>query len=399
MANSNLTMTMVTREILRVLHQKANFLRTITRSYDDSYAKTGAKIGDTLKIRLPNEYTVTTGAALGTQDLSETSVDLTVATQKHVGLNFTSDDLTLDLDDFSTRIIDPAVSVLVASVEADGLQTMTKQVANLIDSDGSAFSYTDILNGRRRLNECLAPQDGSRSALLSPAHSVKIVDALKGLFHSSEQIDKQYIDGEMGKSAGFSFFENTHVTDHTTGTAAEGDTLYNVNGAAEDGSTITVDTGSTTFLVGDVVTFAGANAVHPETKVSLGYLKQFVITANSGASATTLTIDPPLVASGGRQNVSGFPTNAGAVSKIGAGNAETLNGSLVYHKNAFAFATADLVMPRGVDMAAREVLDGVSMRLVRQYDINNDKFPCRLDILYGYKAIRQSLACRLHADG
>lgn len=399
MANSNLTLTQVTREALRVLHQKANFLKTINRQYDDSFARSGAKIGDSIKIRLPNEYTVRTGAALSTQDLDETSVTLQVATQKGVDLNFTSDDLTLDLDDFSERIIQPAISVLVANVEADALQTLTKQVPNLVDSDGSAVAFLDVLKGRRKLNENLAPEDGQRSCLLSPAHSATLVDALKGLFHSSSQIDKQYVQGKMGESAGFTFYENTHITDHTTGTAAEGDTSYNVNGANQSGATLTVNTGTATFKAGDVITIAGCNAVHPETKTSLGYLKQFVITADAGASATSLSISPSIVTSGARQNVSGAPTNAGAVSKVGAGNAELLNGSLVYHKNFATFATVDLVMPRGVDMAARETLDGVSMRLVRQYDINNDKFPCRLDILYGYKILRPTLACRIHADG
>ena len=80
-----------------------------------------------------------------------------------------------------------------------------------------------------------------------------------------------------------------------------------------------------------------------------------------------------------------------------AGTASTaVQTGLAFQKGAFAFATADLVMPEGVDWSAREVYDGLSMRIVRAYDINNDKFPCRLDILYGYQTLRAQLAARYH---
>jgi hypothetical protein len=397
MANTILTATAVTREALRVLHQKSNFIGTINRAYDSSFAKTGAKIGDSLKIRLPNQYTVRTGATLSTQDTTESSTTLQVATQKGVDLTFTSDDLTLDLDDFSERIIQPAMSVLIANVENDAL-SMYKNVANIVDSDAAAISMLDILKGRQSLVENLAPEDGKRTALLSPTHTANLVNALKGLFHDSDAVEQQYREGKMGRTGGFTFFENSMVGKHTTGTAAK-TTGYLSNGATQSGASITVDTGSTTFLIGDVITFAGVYDVHPETKVSTGVLKKFVITADSGASATTLAISPTLVATGATQNASGTIADNSAVVKVGAGASELLDCSMVYHKDAFTFATADLVMPSGVDFAAREVLDGISMRIVRQYAISSDTFPCRLDILYGYKTLRQQLACRIHADG
>ena len=164
-------------------------------------------------------------------------------------------------------------------------------------------------------------------------------------------------------------------------------------------ATLTVDGGTTTFLVGDVITLAGVYRVHPETKVSTGVLQQFVVTADSGTSATSLAISPAIVATGARQNVSASPADNAAIVKVGAGANELLSGSLAFHKNAFTFATADLVMPTGVDFSARETYDGISMRVVRQYDINSDKFPTRLDILYGFKTLRPQLACRIHADG
>lgn len=397
MANTILTPTAVTREALRILHQKLNFIGTINRQYDDSFAKSGAKIGDSLKIRLPNRYTVRTGASLSTQDVTETSTTLQIATQKGVDTTFTSAELTLSLQDFSSRILDPAMSVLAANIEADAY-TMYKDVANMIDSDAAAFSFLDIMNGRRRLNEELAPLDSNRVAMLAPKHEVKIVDALKGLFHDSSAIKEQYREGMMGRTGGFDFYENSLITDHTTGTAAK-TTGYLSNGATQSGATITVDTGTTTFLKGDVITFAGVNAVHPESKADLGYLKQFVVTANSGSSATSLAISPALVATGATQNASTTIADNSAIVKVGAGASELLTTSMVYHRDAFCFATADLQMPNGVDFAARETFDGISMRIVRQYAISTDTFPCRIDVLYGYKTIRPEIACRLHADG
>lgn len=399
MANSVLTPTAVTREALRVLHQKLTFVGSINRQYDDSYAKTGAKIGDSLKIRLPNEYTTGTGNVMTAQDTQENSVTMTIGTQRWVAMNFTAAELTLSMDDFSNRVIEPAMARLAANIESDVWTNLYKTVYNLSDEDGTAFTLLSALKGRKVLNDNLAPQDNNRTALLSTAHQVKLIDAVKGLFHDSAAIKEQYREGMVGRTAGFDFYESTHTTDHTTGTAVQGDTLYNVNGASQSGASLTVDTGSTTFLVGDVITIAGCNAVHPETKVSTGALKQFVITANSGASATTLSISPAIVTSGPTQNVSAAPTNGGAISKIGAGASGLVNSSMVYHRDAFAVAFADLLMPKGVDFAAREVYDGISMRIVRQYDVVNDKFPCRVDVLYGYKAIRPEMACRLHADG
>ena len=397
MANSLLTPTAVTRGALAILHQKANFIGNINRQYDDSFAKSGAKIGDSLKIRLPNQYTVRSGATLSAQDTTETSTTLQVATQVGVDLNFTSADLTLSLEDFSSRILEPAMSALAANIEATVYAGCYKAVNNMIDGDAAAMAYDYMMQGRQRMNEELAPMDGDRTAIWSPYHARKLNVDLKGLFNDSAQVAKQYREGIVGRTGGYDHYENTHVGKHTTGTAAK-TTGYLSNGATQSGAAITVDTGTTSFLVGDVITFAGVNAVHPETKADLGRLAQFVITANSGTSATSLAISPAIVATGATQNVTTTVADNSAIVKVGAGASETLDTSMVFHKNAFTFATADLVMPQGVDFAAREVLDGISMRIVRQYDIANDKFPCRLDVLYGYKAIRPTWACRVHAD-
>lgn len=395
MPNSILTPTAVTREALRILHQKLNFIGNINRTYDDSFAKSGAKIGDSLKIRLPNEYTVRTGATLSAQDTSEISTTLQVATQKGVDLNFTSVDLTLSLDDFSKRILDPAMSVLAANIEADAL-SMSLDVFQNVNNIGSAITFGKLMASRKVLNDSLTPLDNNRSVLLNTQDNVDLVDSLKGLFQDSTAIKEQYREGSMGRTGGYDFYENTLMANTTTGTAAAA-TGYTVNGAVTtNGSTsVVLAAGANTFKKGDIITFVGCNRVHPETKADTGALQQFVVTADYAGGAGTISISPAIYTSGGRQNVvAAGIANGVAVAKVGGASA-VYKPSLAFHKDAFAFATADLVMPSGVDFSSRQVLDGISMRIVRQYDINNDKFPCRLDVLYGYKTIRPQLACRI----
>lgn len=401
MSNTLLTPTSVTREALRVLHQKLNFIGNINKQYDSSFAQSGAKIGDSLKIRLPNEYVVRSGMTMSAQDTTEQSTTLQVNNVKGVDLNFTSEELTLSLDDFSTRIIEPAMSVLAANIEADAL-TMYKDVYNISDEDGTAATLKSFLYGRQIMNDNLAPQDNNRSALISTEHSVKLVDALKGLFQDSEAIKKQYKEGIMGRTAGFDFYENTLLVPHTTGTAVK-TTTYTVNGAvtANGSAAVTVaSAGSTTFKKGDIFTVAGCYRVHPETKVSTGKLQQFVVTTDYAGGAGSLAFAPAIYTSTGRQNVvAAGMANGSALVKVGAAASETLSPSMVFHRDAFTFATADLLLPKGVDFAAREVMDGISMSIVRDFTISDRSFPCRLDVLYGFKTIRPQLACRIHADG
>jgi hypothetical protein len=223
-----------------------------------------------------------------------------------------------------------------------------------------------------------------------------MVDALKGLFNAQDKLSSNYKEGRLaGPFAGFDdIYENTLWPTLTTGTDdGTGDHL--VNGANQTGASVTHSSNGTgTFVVGDIITFAGCNSVHPETKSDTGNLKQFVVTAAMSGTATTVSISPSIVTSGATQNCSASPTTTGAITKVGGASA-VHNISMAYHKDAFTFATADLIMPKGVDMAARKVMDGISLRIVRNYDINNDKFPCRIDVLYGYKATRPELACRL----
>ena len=403
MANSLLTPTAVTREALRILHQKLNFVGTCNRQYDSSYAQDGAKIGDSLKIRLPNQYTVRSGATLSAQDTTEQSVTLQVATQKGVDVNFTSSELTMDIDDFSDRILEPAMAVLAANIESDAI-SMYKDVYNEVSDVGASITANDVLTASKVLTDNLAPYS-QRCLNLNTQDNLDLVDALKGLYNDQTKVGKNYREGRVASNTfGFSdIMENTLMPTHTTGSDdGTGDYLVNDSGTIAEGSTsITVDTGAGTWKEGDIFVFAGVNRVHPETKADTGILQQFVVTADVSSSATSISFSPALRSSGALQNVSAMPANNAALSKLESDRSTAIGASadygisMAYHKDAFAFATADLLKPKGVDFVAREVMDGISMRIVRDYDISNDKFPCRVDVLYGYKAIRPELACRI----
>lgn len=402
MANSLLSPTEITREALRVLHQKLRFISTIDRQYDDRFAQSGAKIGTSLQIRKPNEFTVRTGKTLDAQDVTEETVTLNVTSQAGVDLNFSSAELTMTIDDFSSRYIDPAMSRLAAHLEADAL-SMYKDVFEEICDDGDTATVADILEGNKLLTDRLAPMDG-RTLLLNTRDTVSLVNANTGLFNPQANLARQYKTGQV-QSQFFGYdnvMESSLMPTHTTGTETANTYRTDIAAGEDDGSdgSLHVDTGSTTFKQGDIIEIESVFDVHPETKATRSRLKRFVVTADFAGSEGDLKIYPPIIATGARQNVSAAAADGKIIYKresdasTALGNAAAYDISMGYHKEAFTFVTADLIMPKGVDMAARSVVDGISMRLVRQYDINNDNMPCRLDVYYGKKAIRPEFAVR-----
>jgi hypothetical protein len=392
MANTILTMDVITKEALRILHQKLTFLGTINRQYDKSFAQTGAKAGNSIRIRKPNQYSVSRGPTLAAQDVVEESLTLEIKPQFQVGMNFSALDLTLSIDDFSRRFIAPAVSTMAANIEAEVLADMVKTVPYRVGDPAAAPTLRSFLLGEKSLSDALAPA-GDRFALLSTSAQVELIDALKGLFNDSSQVSKQYRDGRMGRTAGLDFSSSTHMNATQRGTA---NGSYLVNGAGQSGSSLVVDTGTGTIKAGDTFTIAGVNRVHPETKASMGVLQQFTATEDYAGGAGTIGIFPAIHGplSEGRQNVSALPADNAAITV--AGTASAIEGtSLVYHKDAFTFATADLHLPGGQDMASRQVYEGISMRLVRDYVINDDTFPCRLDVLGAWGPLRPEHAVQI----
>ena len=396
--NSLLSPTIITREALRILHANLNFISNINRQYDKQYANASAspsgKIGPSLTIRMPNQYTVRSGAVLAVQDTVETSQVLTMGTQKGVDLLFDSQALTLTIDEYSKRYLQPAISVLATAIENDAL-SMIKDVYNAVDDNANALTYKDVASGRKVLNQYLAPAM-DRCAIMHSDHVVSFLDAIKGNFNPQESVSKPYLTGKIGRVNGLDTYENTVLNKFQTGTAAS-TTSYTATLTAASAS-VSITGTTTTFLKGDIVTFAGVNAVDPETKADRGFLQKFVITADSGASLTTISVSPTPVLTGPAQNVTSLGSSP-AVVKIGGSTSALYAQSLFFHPEAFAFVTADLIdVSKFGAWGSRQVMDGISMRIAQQYDITNDQVPCRIDVLYGYKTLRPQLACRVIAQ-
>ncbi len=399
MANSLLTIDMITRKALEILENNLVLTRNVNRQYDDSFAVEGAKIGSTLRIRLPDRALVTDGAALQVQDDNEQFTTLSVAQQKHIGVNFTTAELTMQLDDFAERVLKPRVSQLAASIDADvanAYQTIFQSVGTPGTTPATSLV---LLQAQQKLNESAAVMS-PRYATVNPAANAALVEGMKGLFNPTSTISRQFKNGMMGE--GILGFEEVNMSQsikvHTTGTRTGAHTVTTTI-AAQGANTINITgTGTQTLRRGDVFTIAGVFAVNPQTRESTGSLQQFTVLADATAAAgayTGVQISPAIfTASNALATVDSFPQASAVVTFLGAASTQ-FPQNLVYHKDAITFATADLLLPQGVDMASRQVHNGISMRIVRQYDINNDRMPCRIDVLYGYGVIRPQMACRL----
>lgn len=335
------------------------------------------------------------------QDQAESNGTITVATQDHVDMRFNSAELALTIDEISKRYIEPAVAVLVSGIEGDVLTACTKAVSNCVGTAGTAITdLTPIGAARAKLNQNLAPKDGNRFVQFDSVTMGGLVNGLKGLFQDSNQIKEQYREGMIGRTGGFDFYENERIWTMTNGSDVTG-TTDAAAGVTDGGTTLSADTASpVTYTVGQVFTIAGVYACHPETKQNLGYLQQFTNTAGTG-SGGDMTISPATYLTGAKQNVcsatgSQLATtdfNSKTLTAVGAVNTG-YQMPLAYHKEAFQFVTADLPIMDDAAKCVRRVQDGLSMRVWQASDIRNDELLMRIDILYGYAALRPEWACR-----
>jgi len=402
MANSILTIDMITRKALEILENNLVLTRNCNRQYDDSFAVEGAKIGSTLRVRLPDRALVTDGAALQVQDDNEQYTTLTVASQKHIGVNFTSAELTMQLDDFAERVLKPRISQLASSIDADVASAYQSIYSTVGTAGTTPATSLVLLQAQQKLNEYASPM-GNRYATVNPAANAGLVEGMKGFFNPTDTISRQFKQGMMGTGVlGYDEINMSQsVRQFTTGSRSLTDTIL-VNGAVatQGATTISLDggTGSATVLVGDVFTIANVYSVNPQTRESTGSLQQFVVTAATTASSgawTSIAVQPAMYTSGNAlATINAFPADNAAVTFIGVAST-AYPQNLVYQKDAITFATADLLLPQGVDMASRQVHNGISLRVVRQYDINNDRMPCRIDVLYGFSVIRPQMAVRI----
>lgn len=430
--NTLLTPTMILREALRVLHNNLVFVKNVNRQYASEFAVQGAKIGDTVNVRLPNKYYVSNGANLAPQGTAEANVALQITDQSHVDVSFTTKELTLSLDDFSRRILTPAMATLAGYIDAQallrcvaGTASQPSTVFNQVGTPGytpgtPAGSATGLLqynapqvylSSGAVMDMYAAPRDENRRICFSPMAQALSVNALAGLFQDSGAIAKQYKKGVMGTALGFEFAMDQNIPTLTVGSHANS-ANWVVSGANQTGSNLTIGgitANAANFVNAGEVISIGANAasycysVNPENQQTTGQPAMFVVTssnntANAGGVAT-IGIYPPITAAGANianGTVVAVPANGAKINALsGSANGSTDPLNIAYHQDAFTLATVDLEMPNGVDFAARETYDGISMRIVRAYDISTDALPCRIDVLWGCKTLRPELACRI----
>ena len=419
MANNLLTISKITNEALMVLENELTFASGVVREYDEQFAITGAKIGNTLNIRKPARFIGTTGPNLSVEDFNETSIPLVLTTQFHVDTQFNTQDLALSMDMFSDRLIKPAVAAIANKIDRDGLVMAKNTTANIVGVAGNApTGLITYLTAGAYLDSEGAPRDGKRQMIVEPFTSAAIVDSLKGLFTPSAKIGEQYEKGMMGRDAGgMNWKMDQNVVSQTFGSwaGASASTLTyptsTMAGALTAGwastSSITLTAGASLTLVqGDVIQIAGVYAVNPQYRQAYGSgkLRNFVV--GTGATGTTLaiTVSPAIITGGQFQNVQiiGATSATATVTPFSAGLSGagvTSPQNIMHHRNAYALGSADLEVPAGVHFAGRasDKETGMSIRIVRQYTVNNDAIPTRLDVLYGWAPLYPELACRVAA--
>jgi hypothetical protein len=401
-ANSIVTIDMVTREALRIAHEKSQFIGSVDRQYDDSFAKTGAKIGASLRVRKPNQYTRTTGSrVMDVQDQAETTSTITVATQDHVDMRFNSAELALSIDELSKRYIEPAVSVLVSGIESDFLAYATKATYNVAGAAGTGITTLDVPGkARAKLNQYLAPKDGNRAIQVDSVTMGALVNGTAAYFNPSNAIDKQFREGLVARTSMADYYENERIWT-LTNSADVACTMAAAAAVTDGGNQMTMASLSVAPATGAVFTVPGVYACHPETKAPYPHLQQFTVTAGT---TTIQTVSPSIYLTGPRKNVSSATGadltpatfNGTGIVPVFVGAASTSYPMpLMYHKEAFQFVTADLPLMDDCHKCVRRVQDGLSMRVWQASDIRNDELLMRIDILYGMAALRPEWACRL----
>ncbi len=412
MSNTNKVIDMIAKEALRVAHEKATFIGSINRSYDDSFSKSGAKIGSTLRVRDPNQYTRRQGSRImNVQDQNSSTQMITVATQDGVDMRFNSAELAQDIDYLSEQYISPAMSALVSGIDGDCLTTATKETFNTAGTAGtvvgtvtSGFSDTSALGkARAKLNQGLAPKD-DRSVQMDSVTMASVANGIKGLFLPKTEVERAWRDGFIGQTAASTFYENERTWSLTNISDVTGTT--DAASLVTDGGT-TVDMHSTVVspAVGSVFTIAGVYACHPETKAAYEHLQQFtVITTSAGAGCT---VSPTIYlglsdSTAAKRNVC---SASGAALALTDFNSKTLTfhgaasttyrQNLMYHRDAFTFVTADLPLMDDAHKCVRMTKDGISLRVWQASDIRNDELLLRIDVLYGFKTLRPAWACRI----
>ena len=415
MANTTLTSSIITKKALMVLHNMLTFTKGVNTDYSSMFAVDGGKIGATVNIRKPPRYLGRSGQALQIENSTESFVPITLTNQDGCDISFSSADLTLNIDDFSNRFLVPAMATVANKIDNNGT-LLYKDINRLVNHGASAANYGtagalnggaqtllgvqgQILTGGAILTENGVPNNIPRAAVIDPISQVSIIQPQMALFNPTSKISGIFQDAAISSNTlGFDWASDANIQQFTPMAAGS---LTAISAAPVSGATtVAVTTTAGTVPRGTVFSIAGVYAINPQSRASTGRLMQFVVTADTAVTTTgILPIYPAYIPANGPApqfaTCTGTPGGTAAIvvysGNVGAG---PYSQNLLYTKEAFTLATADLVMPEGVHFAARENYQGISLRIVQAYDINSDMFPCRLDVLYGWKTLYPECAIR-----
>lgn len=409
MAQTVLTADIIAKEAVMILDNELVMAKKVFRGYENEFDKkvNGYKVGETISIRKPTDFTVRDGAVMNVQDVVEGKTTITVDKRKGVDFKFTSQDLTLKIGELSERVIKPAMVQLANQIDTD-LMALYKDVPSWVGTPTPPInSYADFAKGPERMDEYANPTDG-RVAVLSPADhwgllgsqtSLYIQDAAKGAYRK----------GSLGEIGGVDTYMSQNVPTHIVGAAATASAVTDApagQGVLSTTYEATKDTGymylstdgwdASTLKKGDVLEIADVYAVNPVTKATLAFKKQFVVMEDTVTASgdTAIKISPPIIPTGAFQNVSAAPTDGKAITKIGTGGTG-YRQNLLFHKNAFALVSVPLISPPGAVDVSRQTYKSTSVRVIPVYDGVNDESAWRLDVLYGVKTIDNRLAHRI----
>lgn len=413
MSNVTLTPSMITKEALMVLENQLTAAKAVNRDYSSKFGIEGAKIGQTFNLRKPPRYLGRSGEALQVEGSTESFVPLTLDRLDGCDTTFSTTDLSLNIDDFRERFLVPAMATVANKIDF-AVTSLYKDVFRLVNAGAAANTYgtSGFLNDGTHntlaavqgqvftagavLTETGVPT-AQRAILLDPMSQVSVMTPLTALFNSSSKVSAIFEEATMASNTlGFDWAMNANIQQFTPMSAGS---LVNATIPASGATAVAVTSTAGTVPQGTVISFAGVFAINPQSRQSTGRLMQFVVTADTAVTTTgTLPIYPAFITSGQFATcTTGLAVGATAAITVhsGAVGAASVSQNLAFNKNAFALATADLELPEGVHFAAREVYKNISLRIVRQYDINSNQIPCRIECLYGVKTIYPELAVRL----
>ena len=379
------------------------FIGTLDKQYDSKFANKSAQIGNSIDIKKPFVPTTALGRVATAQDYVETYTTLTLSSQRHALIPFTSVEETLNLEEFRKAVAEPVGFQMSSDIEEDAYDALMPSIGNLVIATGDAgggvgtgLKNIDVINAGVKLTRGTTPT-ANRMLLVDPADEGFYINENRNQFNNQAEISKQYVDSYVGHANGFMWGRSNRLPTITTPTDMAG----TLSATYVSGATTMAVAGlgaNEVIQAGQVFTVAGVNAVGPQTKRNLGYLFQFSVRETvtlSGTGTGTLTIEPawgPLAL--GLQNLSAIPTSGAVVTLAGTANT-TYRQSITYVKQAFTMGTADLALPTGGAVGARDNMDGVSGRLIRGWDVAEDKDLPRFDVLYGFRCLRPEYACKI----